>query len=217
MNPRGRNQKIERPVVIAVEGMDEFSTLIRLVEHFEIPQCVQFFVFREVGGNLQNCLEALLKTPGFDMVKYFGAIGDCETSRSATDASYINSFSRNGYEAKCGEWAKSNEIHCGFLLLPTEKDSGCLEDVYIDSISDPNRLKCGSEFLACLRGNGLGKPGGASVNQWESKIVARSVILGHNDPALPLGSSYSTSLWNKKSSAFSAIAKFLREAADGVS
>jgi hypothetical protein len=99
------------------------------------------------------------------------------------------------------------------LKLPTNA-VGALEASLIDSVSDPNLLKCATDFATCILNSRSGKTVSQAKKNWENKVIVHSLLASTSNPEGTLWTpNLFDELWNNDSDELRALRQFLEKVA----
>lgn len=205
-----KNKSISKPVVIAVEGRDYLYMLLSQIDgrpEFGDVQLVDCF---EGTSDLTANLAILLKASAFQRkeVRALGVIRDAEHDRGAIEASLRASLAAIGVAVPAEPMAVAGAApHVGYLLMPHDKPSGCLEDACLDaSTLPPEHVVCADKFLECI----LQHVPQLNPN-WQAKVRVHALIAGSGkNPAMTLGQSVMAGLWDFTHSSLKIMLDFVQ-------
>jgi hypothetical protein len=207
-----KNKNIERPVVVAVEGLDYFHLLLNQIKNRPEFSDVQLWDFREDLSLDQN-LKTLTTERYFvqGRVRSLGIIRDIEDSLSIQEQSLRGLFGRFRLPVPAtNQKVTKGRPNTGYLLVPHDKQSGCLENACIEACALPApRIACADAYLACIE-QCLGTP--LSSNK-RAKVKVHALIASHNSPAMTLGQSAipGVGLWDFTHPSLAVMLEFIDE------
>jgi len=204
-----RKSSIEKPVAVAVEGLDYFYTLLNQIKDVPDLQDVQFWDFKRSGnGELSRWLSMFKTLEGFeDRVRAVGVIRDAEDDAAGMADSIKSAFGNNGFPIPDGPMVvTSAKPAVGFLLIPHDADSGCLEHAVLQAASPDLPMQCVEEYLDCVE-NGSKTPN----PNWRAKLKVHALIATGKNPAWTLGQSVGAGLWNMEHAAVRVMTDFIRK------
>jgi hypothetical protein len=195
---------IKRPVALIVEGNDYFRTLLSQIDGPQEFDQVQLWNYSE-HGNLERFI-ALLKTLRcFDTVRAIGVIRDCEESREIASNSVRRSFTNNQLQPPDSPGVRRDGTRAlGYLLMPHDQDSGCLENALLSAATPELRIQCADEFLTCVNDP-------ERNDNWRAKVRVHSLIAAADNPAWTIGESARAGLWNFSHESLHIMLKFIRD------
>jgi hypothetical protein len=205
-----KNKSIHCPVVIAVEGLDYFHLLLSQLDgrpEFGAVQLVDCF---ESTSDLRDSLEVLLKSSAFQRkeVRSLGVIRDAEHDGKATEESLRSSLQAVGMAVPPAPMVVARAVpHVGYLIIPHDKPSGCLEDACLEaSTLAPEHVACTRSFLECVSQH---------IPQfnpnWQAKVKVHALIAGSGkNPAMTLGQSGKAGLWDFTRESLKVMLDFIR-------
>ena len=146
--------KIEKEKVILVEGKTDFHFFEGLLSHIQKKDHVQVIEYQG-KSNLPVFFSLLLKRgQGEEVVSLKSVLvtKDANNSFENTFKTLQNLLKKNGFNAPCeaGHYVKNQlSIKGSFFLMHGENRTGCLEDLYLQSLEKP-LMGCISEYFRCL-------------------------------------------------------------------
>lgn len=207
------NKSIEKPALVLVEGLDYFHLLLNspMAAQEWFKRNVQLLDFKEGGVTLGQFLARLREVRTFERVKSIGIICDAEDNAAAMANSVSTALNSNHFASPqhSGEIAAGPPA-IGFLIVPDGAASGCLEHACLQAIAKRDVLRCAEQFLECISGASLN-----SNRQAKIKVHAAIAGSGHN-PALTLGQSATTGLWDFGHAALSVMLRFVQRVAQAI-
>jgi len=204
-----RKRSIEKPVAVAVEGLDFFYTLLNQLKDAPDLQDVQLWDFMKIGrGKLSRWLSMFKTQEGFeDRVRAVGVIRDAEGNAAGMADSIKSAFEDNGFPVPDGPMAvTSGRPAVGFLLTPHGADSGCLEHAVLQAASPDLPMHCVEKYLDCIE-NGSIHPN----PNWRAKMKVHALIEAGENPASTLSESVSAGLWDMEHAALRVMLDFIRK------
>ena len=211
-NVPSRKSSIEKPVAIAVEGLDYLYTLLSQIKDDPDLQDVQLWDFERSGScDPSDWLKMFKTLEGFDdRVRAVGIIRDSEGSAANMADSIRFAFERHGLSVpKESMDVIPGKPAVGFLLMPHGKDSGCLENAILEAASPDLPMQCVKEYLDCVE-NGKKSPN----PNWRAKMKVHALIAAGKKPARTLGESVRAGLWDMKHPAMRVMIDFIRKLKD---
>jgi len=205
-----KNKSIFKPVVIAVEGLDYLHLLLSQLDgrpEFDEVQLVDCF---EADADLKGNLEILLKSSAFQrkQVRALGVIRDAEHDHRAVGNSLHSSLNAVGVPVPSSPMAiERGRPHVGYLLVPHNRPSGCLEDACLDaSVLPREHVACTQRFLECISQHiPHDNP------NWRAKVKVHALIAGSGkNPAMTLGQSAKAGLWDFTHESLHVMLDFIR-------
>jgi hypothetical protein len=191
---------VEKPVIIAVEGIDDRKLLEHLCHHWNLND-IQF-ISLDTKPSTDN-VSAVINMPGFrQTVKAFGIIRDADNCYQPAKNSVEDILQKLG-----------NNIRTGYFIFPDNSNSGILETLLMLQVSsaDPNRARCVDAFMACLVSQ--------SVNisdHKKDKAKVYAYLSAFDDPGKRIGEAASAGYWNHDSVAFNNLKQFLSDLSQAV-
>jgi hypothetical protein len=208
----GKNKQIRAPVVIAVEGGDYAYSLINRIDRDPDFQDVQIWDFSEALSPRDN-FEGLLRQRAFVKgdVRALGIITDAEESRSARQQSLQSLLANLGLAVPPAQLTvAAGSPHTGFLIMPHDEESGCLEHACLKACSLPaQHLACAEAYVECVTSQS-GQPSHANK---QAKFKVHAIIASdHRNPAMTLGQSFlpGVTIWDFGHPSLSVMIDFIR-------
>jgi len=195
---------IQRPVAVIVEGNDYFRLLLSQVDGPQEFEQVQLWNFSE-HGNLERFI-ALFKTlRGYDTVRAIGVIRDCEESRETASNGVRRSLANNQLQLPELPGIKHDGTRAlGYLLMPHDQQSGCLENALLSAATPAQRLDCARDFLACVNDP-------ERNDSWRAKVQVHSLIAAARNPAWTIKESAEAGLWDFSHASLQVMLTFIRD------
>ena len=189
-----RNVSIQKPVVIAVEGIDDRFLLDYLCNSWNLND-IQFISLNETPS-FDN-VSAILNMPGFhQMVKVFGIIRDADERYQSAKDSVADILSR----LKLG-------IKTAYFIFPDNKNNGMLETLLMQvSSTDVNRTKCVDAFITCLTSQSISIP-----NHKKDKAKVYAYLSAFDEPGKRIGEAASAGYWNHANKVFNNLKQFFND------
>jgi len=191
MSNEQKKKTIKTPVVIVVEGMDYFRFLLHQLDGPARFAEVQLWNFSETG-ELGEQLRLLTDVHDFQKVRALGVIRDVEAQRAAQEQSVQSAFRNAGLAVPARQMEVENGTpKTGFLLMPHDEDSGCLEHACVKVMPKPF-LDCVEGFYQCMSPHH-----NPPLNEnYKAKLKVHARIAGSNKPQLTLGDSSKAGFWD---------------------
>jgi hypothetical protein len=186
------NRKIDRPVLVLVEGLDYLHLLRhQLARRPEWNGRVLLWDFKQNGLTLRQFLDVLPLQENFASVTALGVICDAEQDRAAMAASVRDLMRNHGLAVPDDPDAVgTGQPACSYLVIPHDAAAGCLEHACLAALARPELRPCAQTFLDCV--------GGARLNaNWQAKLQVHAIIAGSGgNPAMTLGESSAAGVWD---------------------
>jgi hypothetical protein len=218
MTPRARDLRrpIDRDRILVVEGMDEFSLTIWLLEHMGIPSIIDIRPpYQDVAPLAEYLANVVLPTSGFARVQAVGILRDAEDKEPA---SALQAVSRALAAAFAGapELSHSGEfqsvvfqgrvVRLGAFITPDGRSPGMLEDLCVASIpgAEPQRdvTECVEQYVQCLATKGVARP------EW-AKRRAHAYLAACEKPGLKVGEAAQAGYWDFTHACWLPLKRFL--------
>lgn len=222
-DPRDYSRSIEQPAVLLVEGMDEFSLLLNLLEHLRIAE-IDICSY-EGKDKLRPCLDALKIRDGFTSVlKTMGILRDADDDADAAFASVVGALSAVGLPAPSapGEFI-GEKPRVGVFILPGNGQSGSLETICWpskaglekarqeeDDASQPAETvpaveveACVTSYVKCLQEKAVRLPRNLD------KTSVHTYLAAHRKPGLRIGEAAEAGCWDFHHEAWEPIKQFI--------
>ncbi|MFH1923178.1 MAG: DUF3226 domain-containing protein [Planctomycetota bacterium] len=204
-----RKRSIEKPVAVAVEGLDCFYTLLNQIKDDPDLQDVQLWDFMDLGrGKFSRWLSIFKTLEGFeDRVGAIGVIRDAEGNAAGMADSIKSAFEDNGFPVPTESMSViAGRPALGFLLMPHGEDSGCLEHAVLQAASPDLPMQCVEQYLDCVE-NGSRNPN----PNWRAKMKVHALIATGENPAWTLSESVRAGLWDMEHAALRVMMDFIRK------
>lgn len=91
----------------------------------------------------------------------------------------------------------------GFLIMPHDGDSGCLEHAMLRAGRSGPRLECAEKYLQCVGESGRNE-------NWKAKLKVHTLIAAGKNPAWTLGESVKAGLWDFTHPSLRVMTDFMR-------
>lgn len=207
---------VRSPGLLACEGSDDSAFLRSMLSLLGIgPEIVWI---EEFGGlpQLRDYLDGLAVRPGSESLRALALVRDADASlRSALD-SIREHLWRTDYQIRVragqlvpASWPVGTRLTLGVYILPDNRSSGALEDLYLQAISEAMDLSCVDEFLACVRS----RTGVSCRPQDVPKARLNAWLASRRNPTRRPGQALMTPDIPFNSPAFGPIKQFLQELA----
>jgi hypothetical protein len=218
MTARARDLRrpIDKDRILIVEGMDEFSLTIWLLEHMGIPRIIDIRPpYQDVAPLDVYLTDVVLSTPGFGDVRAVGVMRDAE-DLAATDAlqsvsrAFATAFPSAPALRRSGalETAqfRGRSIQIGAFITPDGQNPGMLEDLCVASIprAEPERdvTECVGQYVQCLAAKGVARP------DW-AKRRAQAYLAACEKPGLKVGEAAQAGYWDFSHDCWLPLKQFL--------
>ncbi|HEY0551611.1 MAG TPA: DUF3226 domain-containing protein [Verrucomicrobiae bacterium] len=246
MKPKDRNIPLGRSVLILVEGDEDLFTLSNFIGDVNPDLAlrkkynqIHFFPYaqaevqKSLGKDaLRYALQELSKVPGFQHITVVGVICDADvlpegniTAKQATTEHVKSALGSIGWAVptSSGQWIQNTPVDLpnlkwvGFLVVPPNRDSGCLETMLWESVSDKisNLKTCAEGLLKCAEPV-YAKEFPDRVNQpnhenWRDKVRVHALLAGCEEPQTHTTTATLKGYWNFEAAGLAAVLAFLRE------
>ncbi len=194
MNPgmAFETKRIVTPVAVAVEGLDYCYALLSQIKDDPELQDVQLWNYKgDDAGSLKRWLKLFRTLEGFEeRIRAIGIIRDAEEDAEKTVLRTIRALTNTGFTAP----NKPMEVTAttpsvGFLIMPHDGDSGCLEHAMLEARGSDPRLECVEKYLECVGESGRNE-------NWKAKLKVHALIAAGKNPAWTLGQSVAAGVWD---------------------
>ena len=243
MKTKDRNIPDGRSVLVLVEGTEDLYTLSNYTGKHPDPavtdafKSIHFFPFAQakvrerLGQNaLVNALQALPTFPGFQNVKAVAVICDADkvspggvSAKAATTAHIRSALQSVGWQVpnSAGQWISNSSPGgpkwVGFLVVPPNRDSGCLETMLWEAVSNEVKdlkscaeglLRCAEPFYAKRFPERVKQP---NHENWRDKVRIHALLAGSEEPQTHTTNATLKGYWNFEAEGLAAVLAFLRE------
>ena len=189
----------ETRAIVIVEGRN-LEFLIRGLFP-KLLQSRQIWVLNGGGrGDMRSAFDLLVRTSGFrEHVKAVGAIYDAEDGKTGTAGLLSAAFRAAGLAVppaplKLAQPASVGGPSTAYLIVPHGKDSGCIEDMLLESYKGEQPLECVERFMSCLQQPE--RRDSSAISNWKAKVKVHSLIAASAKPEQTLGESAKAGLWD---------------------
>ena len=196
---------ISSPKQLIVEGNDEVRLLKAMFKHFNIQ-----------GIQLQNCegfddfrkfLNAFMALSGFSDIQSLGIVADAESRRSGREQAIREALSAKGLPSPTGplQVASNSRLSVAYLVIPSDKDSGMLENLCLDSIADDIGMPCVEYYFECIKHTSLAGP----KDVWMPKARLHAFLASRDRPGMRLGEAAEKGIWDFDADVFDTLRRLL--------
>lgn len=229
-----------KSVLILVEGKEDLFTLCNHTGRNPGFEAIHFYPYAQAQWQkkhgedaLRYALQELPKQPNFvDNIRAVGVLCDADavppgraTAKAATTAHVQSALSSVGWAvppAPC-QWFQntSNDLPnlkwIGFLVVPPNRDSGCLETMLWESVSNKisslktcadGLLKCAEPLYAKEFPDRVKQP---NHENWRDKVRVHALLAGSEEPQTHTTNATLKGYWDFEAEGLSAVLGFLRE------
>ncbi len=198
--------RIEQPKQLFVEGNDDARVFASLSRYLGI-QDVQIW---QCGGyeKIRGVLRTVTGLDDFDLVNSLAIVADANSSRSSRIQSIQSALSNAGLPSPTGplEIASDGRLSVTYLVVPHNRDTGMIEDVCLDSVSDDPAMDCIDRYFECI--SEVNTPGPRQV--WSSKARLHAYLASRDRPDLRIGEAAERGVWRFEDAAFDPLKDLLR-------
>lgn len=202
MKEQEKENKFLRPRLILVEGAEEYFLLIELFKRLGHEDI-------EVGNykgndNLGNFVKSMVKLTNYKKnVKVIGILRDCEKNRRAGFQSIQSALGRVSLPVPNEEdsFASNNDVAVIVRLIPVNVDEGCLEDIFIQSLSEDEALKPASDYVDKLIE--------MKLKLKRKKALVHAYLASKPEPYKLIGTAAKCNYWDFENSAFKQLIDFI--------
>ena len=199
---RRQPEEISAPYQLIVEGKDDKYFFEAFLENSRISG-VQIPSL-DGKNNLNDFLKAFALTPGFYIVKAIGIIRDSNSDPKASFQSVQTALANAGLPVPKKEIVPAGENpRVSVLMIPGIEESGSLEALCLQAVSDCPAISCVESYIDCLKRNKLK----LQPNIYKAKLQAYLASL--DEYTRDLGLAAKKSVWPFTSPAFNRIRDFL--------
>ena len=180
---------------LIVEGKDDINFFEAFLENSRISG-VQIHSL-DGKNNLNDFLKAFALTPGFYIVKAIGIIRDSNSDPKASFQSVQTALANAGLPVPKKEIVPAGENpRVSVLMIPGIEESGSLEALCLQAVSDCPAISCVESYIDCLKKNKLK----LQTNIYKAKLQAYLASL--DEYTRDLGLAAKKSVWPFTSPAF---------------
>ena len=196
---------IEQPKQLIVEGNDDARVFMSLCRYLSISD-VQIW---QCGGyeNIRGVLRTVVGLDDFDLVNSLAIVADANSSRSSRIQSIQSALSNAGLPTPTSplEIASNGQLKVAYLVVPHNRDTGMIEDVCLNSVSDDPAMECIDRYFECIEESET--PGPRQV--WMSKARAHAFLASRDRPDLRIGEAADRRVWRFEREAFEPLKDLL--------
>lgn len=195
--------RINKRKLLLGEGIEEvkfFDALLRYLQISDV-QTIQY------GGksNLKNMFPALVKSSGFSSVLSIGITRDADDDFQSAFQSVCSGIKKANLpipEINNSFIGKNPKI--GISIISGDGNTGMLEDLCLNSISDDPAIRCVDDFISCIQQVGCNPKNlsKAKIHTWLASRDRSDMKLGDAALAKCLSFDHST---------YESLIKFLRQ------
>lgn len=214
------NKIIIKPHLLIVEGCDEFLFLKYFFEYLISKDeglwgnLEKIQIWKSNGKfNLENELHTLPTLVNFRSVKSITIIQDADDNRLDTFHQIQSVLKKNGWSQPENELEsvrcklKTNTSFLLMVYIIGINNSGMLEDICLESVSNDTAMKCVDTYFSCLS-NVFPDKLRFSNNKF-SKAKARVFLASCKDPTIYIGLAAKKGYWNFDSDSFCKLKEVL--------
>ena len=197
--------EIAEPKQLIVEGNDDVRIFRSLRSHLNISNVE----IRPYGGvdNMRTFLRTLSALPDFRYVRSLAIVADANSDRDRRERRIRGALSDMGLPtpASALEIASDGQLRIAYLVVPHNRDSGMIEDVCLDSVSDDPAMECIDRYLECIEESDTPGPRLA----WMPKARAHAFLASRDRPDLRIGEAADRGIWRFERKAFEPLKDLL--------
>ena len=190
--------EIEHKQLLLVEGKDD-EGFFQELRHRHGISSLQIENY-EGKNNLRAYLHTLRERPRFEILERIGITRDADESKESAKQSVYNALSKENLPLP-GEQPNDAPI-VSVLILPPERNTGCLETLIWESIETTTNANCIREFVDCINAR--------SSENLRTKAKVHAYIAAQSKPGLKIGEATKAGYWDLGHPAFDSVTAFLR-------
>ncbi len=198
--------EIREPKQLIVEGNDDVRVFKSLGSHLNISD----IEIRPYGGvdNMRTFLRTLSAMPEFRLVRSLAIVADANSDKDRRDRRIRSALSDMGLPTPSAplEVESDGRLNVTYLVVPHNRDTGMIEDVCLDSVSDDPAMDCIDRYFECI--SEANTPGPRQV--WSSKAKLRAFLASRDRPDLRIGEAAERGVWQFEAAAFDPLKDLLR-------
>ncbi|MHB8995042.1 MAG: DUF3226 domain-containing protein [Armatimonadota bacterium] len=200
--------KIEKPNLLLVEGRDDKILFARLVEHLGRRENISVESYGGTAG-LRGYLDPLRFRDGFEMVSAIVVVRDADQDCSAALQSVQDALKQYDLPPPQAPLTfTQSSPRVGILIMPCGEETGSLEDMCLQAVSDDVAMPCVRQYLDCLRAAATTAEFGLCSNH--SKILVSAFLASRPKPSLKLGEAAGAGIWDFAHPVWQPLIDFLR-------
>ena len=144
----------------------------------------------------------------FDSVNSLAIVADANSSRNARVQSIQDALSHAGLPTPAAplEFVSDGGIRVAYLVVPHNRDTGMIEDICLDSVSDDPAMECIDRYFECIEESDTPGPRQA----WMPKARAHAFLASRDRPDLRIGEAANRGMWQFEREAFEPMKDLLR-------
>ncbi|PZC51947.1 MULTISPECIES: DUF3226 domain-containing protein [unclassified Mesotoga] len=202
MKEKDNENKFLRPRLILVEGAEEYFLLIELFKRlgYEDIEVGNY----EGNNNLGNFMNSMVKLTNYKKnVKVIGILRDCENNRQAGFQSIQSALEKVGLPVPNEEdsFAPNTNVAVIVRLIPISVDEGCLEDIFIQSLSEDEALKPANDYVDKLIE--------MKLKLRHKKALVHAYLASKPEPYKLIGTAAKCNYWDFEHIAFKQLIDFI--------
>ena len=208
MVPHVKNlREFTKPKLILVEGPDDVSFFIKLIDHLEIKN---FYVYAvDSVTKFNSFLEKdIVNIRGFNRLTHLAIIRDKDSGTIEDACSSITNILsiKTKIErpaSKHGLWSDGSP-KTGIFIMPGKLDGTMLEDLCLSTVNNKPEMKCVNEFANCIETT-VGK----TKNMAKTKTIA--FLAAQEEPVSTINLGSLKKYWNLDAPELNELKQFLSE------
>ncbi|MHB8577625.1 MAG: DUF3226 domain-containing protein [Dehalococcoidia bacterium] len=166
------SSRIEKPHLLLVEGPEEARFWAAFFEYGLHRDDIEL---HHTGGKtgLRNAIEALVRTSGFNQVRWFGIAQDADDNPAGTFQSMRDALDKNSLPTPTQAWesAVGARITVTTFVWPSRGRRGDLETMIWDQLSPQAATPCVEAYFDCLA-----KVAAGPRSSWQAKGKVRAFL-----------------------------------------
>ena len=175
--------QIRTKAQLLVEGQDDRRVFGKIAEDLGITD-VQV---HEYGGypNLRRFLRTFVALPGFRRVMTLAVVADADLNNVDRSRGIRGTLGDVGLPVPDAplQMASKGDLEVAYLVVPHGQNTGMIEDICLESVSDDPAMKCVDDYFQCIGKTSLTGPNPPRM----SKARVHAFLASRQEPGLRLG------------------------------
>lgn len=186
-----------------VEGKDEKNVIEAFLDRFGNVETPYRIHSTDGIDNMGNFLRLLPRLPGFEELRSIGIVADADNDCNNRFKSIVSFLESVNLEAPHAPGIVTSSIpKIGVFIMPNNKDNGCLEDLFVLTVSNTPIYSCISSFFECAAEKGF-------IPRRRSKAFSQAVLSCNQEFVKDLGVGAKKGYWDFNHNSFKAFREFI--------
>ena len=208
-NARNRGFRSTRNRLLLVEGRDEVNLFKALIAHRPDAEAAVQVIHAGGKDQFPRRLRAIrTAAQAGPALRSVGVIRDADDDAGGAFRSVCDHLRNVGYDppAAHGEFSETTPS-IGVFIAPDGSEPGAIETLCRLSVAGTDAAGCADEYIECLERRN------AMRSRNADKSFAHAYLAAMRDPVARVGEGALSGVWDFESSAFAALARFIRDLA----